>query len=226
MDPSLVGLFGLVVVLAFAALLHTARQLRAWVFLPGQADDPWIPTWAASEGGGSADPPPGLTSAKLMELRPSIRRWVMMHGVAERDVEDVVQTVMEAAWKSRRTWTPKGALSTWVFAITRNHVVVHLRRAHMRREVLVPDPLEGVGATYDPEALEELRREALGALAILERLPAHLAALFTRHEIEGDPMPEIAAELGIPLSTAWGQLGQARRAVAREVTRARAQRRE
>lgn len=224
MAQATIGWLGFVAAFAVAALLCIARQRRAEL-----AGAPWVAPWAsgswcASTGGGA--PEPGLTVAELVALRPAIRRWVARRGVPKADVEDVVQAVMEAAWKSRRHWTRgSGALSSWIYIVTRNHVGAHLHRAHVRREEPVADP---IGDWFDPEETPEkaaeLREQAALAAEILDRLPAPLAALFERYEIDDDGMPEIAAELGIPLSTAWGQLGQARRAIALEVARARRRR--
>ena len=50
-------------------------------------------------------------------------------------------------------------------------------------------------------------------------MPPALLTLFTRYEIEDEPMFEVAAALGLPLSTAWAQLQQARGMIAREVAR-------
>ena len=157
-----------------------------------------------------------------MLYRSTIRLWVLRRGVPDRNAEDVVQNVIKGAWESRRRFDPRAcALSTWLYVITRNHANNYHQRAHVRRETPAADPFEGLGAPDDPEAVAELRQRGAQALEILARTPAHLAALFTLYEVEKVDMKEIAAELGIPLSTAWDRLFQARLAVAREVSRAR-----
>ena len=201
------------------AVFLLALQLRA---PPAELshEGPWI-AWSASDGNGSPggpQPPPELTIQEIMAYRSEILVWVVMRGVPDRDAEDVVQNVIKGAWESRRRFDPRGgAFSTWLYILTRNHANNYHQRAHIRNETPSADPLERIEAPNDPEAATSMRQQGARAREILDRIPGHLAALFTRYEIEGDPMPEIAAELGIPLTTAWGQLTQARVAVARAV---------
>jgi DNA-directed RNA polymerase specialized sigma24 family protein len=75
----------------------------------------------------------------------------------------------------------------------------------IRHETPTEDPLGDAAAPDDPAEEVEQKESYKRALAILARLPAflppRLAAVFTRYEIDGIPMPEIAAELGIKVST-------------------------
>lgn len=202
---------------------------RAWRLCLEHAGASWTSPWCASEGGDAdRDPPrgPELTIKEIWALRPEITLWVLRRGVPERDAEDVVQTVIEAAWNARRRWDPRGgALSTWLFIVTRNQVHSYLGRAQIRHETPTADPLAGVASPDDPEAAAELRQSGARALEILDRLPSHLAVLFAHHEVDGEGMKEIAAELGIPISTAWSQIQQARAAVAVELAREAARQR-
>ena len=228
-SPALIGLFVAAVALALFWITAYWQIESATGREPHSLWSPWASgAWCASEGNGSpGDPPraPELTIAELWAFRPVIVRWVVKRGVPESDVEDVVQNIMEGAWNSRHRWDPNdprcGALSTWLFIIMRNHVNTYQNRAYMRRETTSADPfgLAGLDVPLDPAEAAELRQSSLRAVEILKRIPAHLAVLFTKYEIERAPMPEVAAELGLPMGTAWGQLGQARAMIAREVAR-------
>jgi RNA polymerase sigma-70 factor (ECF subfamily) len=226
--PLLTGFAFALITLTIAWLAWRARAAMA---PSSSVETPWAPwasgSWCASEGGNGSAPEPGLTNASLKALRPSILRWVVMRGVPDRDIEDVVQNVLKGAWESRDTYTPgAGSLSTWLYIITRNHVTNYLARAHVRREVLTADPLEDTAAADDDlEGEAVMRQEAAHAAGILDRIPQHLADTFVEHDIEDAPMVEIAPAHGLPLSTAWSRLGQARRAIGREVSRVKARRR-
>ena len=224
MDPALLALFGAFIGLAFAVLIQA--RARAWVILPGEtwADDPRIPVWSASEGGGSGGPPPELTIAEIWLFRPAILRWVRRRGVPKDAAEDVAQLVIDGAFRNRHSWDRSCALSTWLWTISRNQSNNWLRRAHVRREILASEPLD-IEAPGDPESALDLRRKTAEASAILGCLPDHLRLLFTRYELEGADMRALAIELGWPQSTAWERLTQARALIAREVLRWRARRR-
>ena len=193
----------------------------------GGPPDPWIPAWAASEGNGSAPPPGPLrraaddpTITALWAFRPSILRWVLRRGVPDSDAEDLVQTILASAWRSRRRWDPEScSLHCWLYVIMRHHVHTYQNSAYMRHETPVADPPGRAIARKDPAAAADEKQGCKRALGILGRLPPRLAVLFTRYEVEGEPMWEVAAALGLPLSTAWGQLQQARAIITAEVAR-------
>ena len=221
MAPSALSLVGLTFALLALAILFSFHARRA-ARVDGASALPW---WCASEGNGSpggpsrhraADDPP---IAAIWAFRPAIIRWVLKRGVPEREAEDLAQTIIENAWRSRRHWDPAlCSLHCWLYVITRNHVHTYHARADVRNETFVEDPREEL-APDDLEAAAGMRQGGERALAILERIPDHLAAVWTMYTIEDEPMAAIAAELGIPLSTAWGWREQARAMLKREVAR-------
>lgn len=214
---------GLAVCLASAALVWLALQSRA-ARAGDAAHEPWIAAWSASEGNGSPGgaPPraPELTIAQLWAFRLEIIRWVRRRGVPASEAEDLAQTILEGAWRSRRKWDRENcALHCWLYVIMRNHVNTYHHRAHVRYETLVADPRAGRRAPDDPEAAVEQKELCKRALAILDRLPQHLAEVWLHYEIQETPAHVIAEELGRPLSTVWDQLAQVRGMIAREVAR-------
>jgi RNA polymerase sigma-70 factor (ECF subfamily) len=219
MAPPTLMLAGLGLALAFWLVAW-----RAWHLCLAHTGAPWVEPWSASEGdgspGGGPPPEPELTIAEIWAFRPEIIRWVLRRGVPVCDVEDVAQVIIDGAWRARRRWNPhRCPLYVWLFVITRNHVNTYLERACVRYETPVPDPLGGLDVPDDPEAAVEQKEFCKRALAILDRLPEHLAAVWLQYEVEETPASVIAEELGTPLSTVWGQLVQARGIIAREVAR-------
>ena len=117
--------------------------------------------------------------------------------------EDVAQQAFERAWRHGHSFDQRrGAVSTWLAAITRNLAIDAMR---VRRPVPV-DPealLAQVGSGVDgPEHLA-LAGEAAGELrAALRRLPPEQARALVLAGIAGMSASQVAASEGIPLGTA------------------------
>jgi RNA polymerase sigma-70 factor, ECF subfamily len=85
-------------------------------------------------------------------------------------------------------------------------------------------PVQGGGpelikTAEDELSVEEDRREVVSRVM---RLRPKLRVVVVAHELEGRPMPEVAASLGIPLKTAYARLRLARVALARSAASLRA----
>ncbi|WP_437581306.1 RNA polymerase sigma factor [Sorangium sp. So ce887] len=155
-------------------------------------------------------------------------------GVAEADIEDLLQEVLLAAYRSLDrfdpTWCPpqddadpagrdawrqhRSAEARWVFGIAWRKVSHYLDRAHRRREVpsgLLPAPR---GEPVDPAPLSEQRaveRERLElVIDVLWTLAPERRLLLVLHEAYEVPLVEIARELGINYNTATNRLRLAR----------------
>jgi RNA polymerase sigma-70 factor (ECF subfamily) len=160
-------------------------------------------------------PPPAQTSAadgaclaafeeKLEFVRGALRSF----GVADDDLDDLVQDlfiVLRGVWHQ---YDPERELRPYLFGIAFRIAAAHHRKR--RREV----PAGLVRAREDVLAADELvqlkERHAVLA-AILGRVPAPRRVVFVMHEIEGIPMSEVAAELSVPLFTTYSRLRKARR---------------
>ena len=225
MAPANVGLLGFVAAFALAALLYIARHYRSLL-----AGGPWVEPWCASTGSGSNGSAPKLrprplTLAHIVARRNTIIRWLRRFGVANSDQHNLAQLVITEAWRCRETYRPESAaLDTWLHAITRHLALNHLNSAWIRCvQRHHPDEDDRAFVTEEtPEDALERARQVHRASVIVGRLDRHLAAVFVAYEVEGVPMREVATTLGLYLSTAWGRLQQARRAIALLVARAAA----
>ncbi|WP_437493241.1 sigma-70 family RNA polymerase sigma factor [Sorangium sp. So ce1014] len=166
-----------------------------------------------------------------MEALPGAFRLM---GVAEADIDDLLQEVLLAAYRSLDrfdpTWCPpqddadpagrdawrqhRSAEARWVFGIAWRKVSHYLDRAHRRREVpsgLLPAPC---GEPVDPAPLSEQRaveRERLElVIDVLWTLAPERRLLLVLHEAYEVPLVEIARELGINYNTATNRLRLAR----------------
>ena len=156
------------------------------------------------------------------EFFPFVWRSAKRLGVAEASLDDVVQEVFVIVHRRLETFEGRSSLSTWLFGITLRVARDH-RRSVTRREVrnaVDPDTLRGAGLGPS-EALE--REQAVRCLyAILDELSDERRELFVMADLEGIPMGDVAATLGINVNTGYARLRAARQAFEAALSRYRA----
>ncbi|WP_437776953.1 RNA polymerase sigma factor [Sorangium sp. So ce1097] len=159
-------------------------------------------------------------------------------GVAEADVDDLLQEILLSAYKSldrfHPDWTPahreapsaadpsrlqgqrrrRSPEGRWVVGIALHKVSHHLRRAHRRREVPVGLDLVSQRQAVDPAPSGEehlARRERLElATEVLDTLDPERRVLLVMYEAYEVPLVDIARELGLKYNTASNRLRLAR----------------
>lgn len=141
---------------------------------------------------------------ELDYLFGSLRRL----GVPHRDLEDVVHEVflvMHRRWEDYDRMRP---LRPWLFGIAFR--VASSQRRKGGREVLGHDlETEDFSARPDEAASAGETRSLL--LKALGQVPLERRAVLVMHDVDETPMRDIAAELGIPLFTAYSRLRKARK---------------
>jgi RNA polymerase sigma factor (sigma-70 family) len=126
--------------------------------------------------------------------------------------EDLLADAFERALKAR--YNPrKGSAKTWLYAIALNALRDHVRRsaAESRAYARVGEPLEG----GDPFAGIEARDEVARGLAALA--PEEREAIALRYGSDLT-VPEMAAVLGVPLTTVEGRVYRALRKLRETLT--------
>jgi RNA polymerase sigma-70 factor (ECF subfamily) len=140
-----------------------------------------------------------------------VARFLRRLGVAEADVDDLVQDVFVIAHGKGGYVAGQATPRSWLGAIT-VRVAANARRAQVRRreQACGECVLAAVDQSASPEDLAA-RRETVGrALRILERLDRpHREALL--HDLQGQSCTEIAALLHVPVGTVHSRLHVARR---------------
>src|SRR3989454_12311003 len=111
------------------------------------------------------------------------------------DAEDAVQRALMKAFAARASYSPRWAVSTWLYRVLSNVCIDELRR---RRPVPEPPPGHGAHVTGGGERGDLAR--ALGAVPREARLPLAL------HYGDGLPDRELARDSGIPVNTVNRQL--------------------
>lgn len=135
----------------------------------------------------------------------SLWDWLARLGVPLRDRGEVSQEVLLAAYQSFHSYDPvRSPPERWLNGIT-VHIASHYRdRAYHRREELTPNPPLDLEDEL-PRADEQIERieERFEIWDVLQRVDDDLRSVLVAHDIDGIPMAEIAAQNGIPLSTAY-----------------------
>jgi len=171
---------------------------------------------APAEIAPSSDPRPAALRARFealfQEFAPYVMRVLPRMGVAERDLDDVVQEVFLAVYRALPTFEGRSSERTWVYGICIRTCSNYRQRAHRRHEQL-PGTLPEAVHSHTPE-------RALQTSSALAQLDAALATVqlrdrevFVLFEIEQLTVLEIAEALGCSKFTVYTRLYRARRAV-------------
>jgi RNA polymerase sigma-70 factor (ECF subfamily) len=173
-------------------------------------------------------PSPAKTPADLariyLENRSFVRSVLLGRGVPPRDVDDLVHDAFIVVQGRIGDLDPTHTPLPWLYVIAIRVASNYRRRARIWREELpgdLPDePLPETNASAEDEFNAHEAREQV--LCRVSRLRPKLRAVVIAHELEGRPMPEVAASLGIPLKTAYARLRLSREALARSAAALRA----
>lgn len=146
---------------------------------------------------------------------PVYRLALRMCGGRAEDAQEVAQEVAQeaflAAWRGLPRFRGQCRFSSWLYKLTANAAVDHLRR-EKRRPAAVP--LENAGEPADPHTpQEELERRELhrAVQQALDRLtPEHREVLLLR-QMQGLSYQEIGAALSLEEGTVKSRISRAKR---------------
>jgi RNA polymerase sigma-70 factor (ECF subfamily) len=141
-------------------------------------------------------------------------------GVHPRDLDDVAQDVFVRVFRRIDECDPQRPIRPWLFAFAFRIASDWRRLARHRVEVLGVD---GEAAAPQGCADELLARaeEVELVLRALDAIEIGRRAVFILYELDGCPMKDIAASLGIPLFTGYSRLRLARKEFTTAVRRLR-----
>ena len=143
-------------------------------------------------------------------------------GVRPPHVEDVYQEVFLVVHRRLASFNGQCAITTWLFEICFRVAAGYRRKAHFRREELMPDwsEIESLSApTPSPERQLATARQAKQLERILDDMPLEYRVVFVMFELEGMSSEQIAESLGAPLGTVYSRLYRARKRFARALAR-------
>lgn len=136
--------------------------------------------------------------ARLFELyAPRIKGQLMARGAGAALADELTQEVMLTVWRKADQFDgARGLVTTWLFTITRNCFITHVRRQRWPE----PEPEPPTAPTAPDEQLAAARdarelRQAMGELPHEQR--EILVGAYDR----GRSLSELAEEKGLPLGT-------------------------
>jgi RNA polymerase sigma-70 factor (ECF subfamily) len=130
-------------------------------------------------------------------------------GVPERDLEDVTHDVFATVWRRLDSFRRGSPIKPWLLGIAFRVVSNRLARSASKSERLTNDLPERPGGIR-PDEHAEAEQTRQHVIAALEQLELDQRAIFVGHDIEGIPVPELAASLEVPVNTAYSRLRLAR----------------
>lgn len=136
------------------------------------------------------------------------------------DAADLAQEVFLKAWKSLPNFRGNSSLSTWLYRMTTNLCIDHLRYCRTRQGLRGPS-LDDEESTIpelgdwslDPHHKLEKTEISRAIERGLSALPEHYRQIITLREIAGLDYQELAAALDIDLGTVKSRLSRARLAL-------------
>ncbi|MDX3214842.1 RNA polymerase sigma factor SigM [Streptomyces sp. ME02-6991-2B] len=143
------------------------------------------------------------------------RLWALaLRTLGDREeAADAVQDALVSAFRSAHTFRGQSAVTTWLHRITVNACLDRARKAASRRTATVTDErqfevlLEPQESAAAPAERDELHRELLRALATLS-VEQRTALILV--DMQGYPVAEAAAVLGVPTGTVKSRCARGR----------------
>ena len=153
---------------------------------------------------------PEEISERIVELLPRLRRFARSLSRNQHDADDLVQSVVERAWRHLGQLKPGASLASWMFGIMKNAWIDDRRAKTRRGEVALPEDSGDHPAIPAADANASLWAvsEAMTKLPDEQRLAVALVL------VEGLSYREAAEALDVPIGTLTSRLARGRSALA------------
>ncbi|HEX6785451.1 MAG TPA: RNA polymerase sigma factor [Sphingomicrobium sp.] len=149
---------------------------------------------------------------QLSALLPRLRRFAHALSRNAADADDLTQSTIERALRSRDQWQPGTRLDSWCYRIMRN-LWIDTRRASARRDAREAPEEEGLKIGQDPRAAMDAALDLSRIMASMERLPDEQREVVALILIEGFGYREVSEMLGLPIGTVSSRLVRGRTAL-------------
>jgi RNA polymerase sigma-70 factor (ECF subfamily) len=133
---------------------------------------------------------------------------LLVRMVGRTDADDVLQDVFLQVFRTLTQFKGKSQFSTWIYRVTLNQALQHLRKRRRSRWTKLEDePVDHRNGTEDDLGNREILERAL------QRIEPDLRAVFLLREIEKYSYSQISNTLQIPKGTVASRLNQVRHAL-------------
>ena len=150
--------------------------------------------------------------SELTQLLPRLRRFAFALSRNGADADDLAQTTVERALRSRDQWQPGSRLDSWLYRIMRNLWIDTVRSRGRREKHEAPeDAAQDVGE--DPREAMDASMELQRAMSAMERLPDEQREVVALILIEGFGYREVSEMLELPIGTVSSRLVRGRTAL-------------
>jgi RNA polymerase sigma-70 factor (ECF subfamily) len=134
------------------------------------------------------------------------------------DADDITQEVFVQVYQSISSFKGESKLSTWLYRITMNRALDHVKKLNRKRRFGFVQSLFGNGETEEaqpaefnhPGVLMEKKEKAGELFKALEKLPGNQRVAFTLHKLEGQSYQEIAGIMNTTLYAVESLMGRAK----------------
>jgi RNA polymerase sigma-70 factor (ECF subfamily) len=159
----------------------------------------------------------------LEEHGPFVCRSLRRLGIAESDLDDMLQEVFLVVYQRLSDYEERNRARSWLYSICTRVAYAHRRKMFRRRESVAAELPESLAPATQLQSVEDREALILGH-RLLALLSPEQREVFVLYEVEDMPMQQIATAIGCPLQTAYSRLHKARSRLLAEVERARVER--
>lgn len=149
-------------------------------------------------------------SERIVELLPRLRRFARSLSRNQHDADDLVQSVVERAWRNLEQLKPGASLHSWMFGIMKNAWIDDRRTRGRRGEVALPDD-SGDHPAVNPT---DMNANLWSVSEAMDKLPEEQRLAVALVLVEGLSYKEASELLEIPMGTLTSRLARGRTALA------------
>ncbi len=150
---------------------------------------------------------------ELLSLLPRLRRFARALARDAADADDLTQTALERALRSRSQWQRGTRMDSWMMKIMRNCWIDEVRSRARRSRTFAPEEA-GQGAAPVMPSETERAVEANDVDRAMNLLPAEQREAVALVLVEGLSYREASDLLEIPIGTLTSRLNRGRKALA------------
>ena len=153
--------------------------------------------------------PPSSFEHQLGTLLPRLRRFAHALSRDAADADDLTQSTLERALRSKWQWQPGTRLDSWAYRIMRN-LWIDTARSRSRKAKLEAPPEEASVVGTDPRGAMDAAIDLRRMMAAMQQLPDEQREVVALILIEGFGYREVCEMLDLPMGTVSSRLVRGR----------------